>query len=93
MVHGQWSDRYLLYHFFSCSLLRPAQSNSPIFVFMAKRAPCQMLRWFCCLLAAGLPQGAVEKLWPLALPYLPLLGYEEYAAGAESAIRAKAVSR
>lgn len=38
-------------------------------------------------------KDAVEKLWPLAARVLPLLGYEEYAASAESAIRSQVLSR
>eukprot|EP00903_Cladosiphon_okamuranus_P009409 g8973.t1 len=38
-------------------------------------------------------QGAAEKLWPLAVRALPLLGYEEYTASAESAIRSHVLSR
>lgn len=38
-------------------------------------------------------QGAAEKLWPLAVRALPLLGYEEYIASAESALRSHVLSR
>ncbi|CAM9099085.1 unnamed protein product [Ectocarpus sp. 4 AP-2014] len=38
-------------------------------------------------------QGAAEKLWPLAVPALPLLGYQDYATTLESAIRSNALSR
>ncbi|CAM9247202.1 unnamed protein product [Ectocarpus fasciculatus] len=38
-------------------------------------------------------QGAAEKLWPLAVRALPLLGYQDYAAKLESAIRSNALSR
>ncbi|CAB1105152.1 unnamed protein product [Ectocarpus sp. CCAP 1310/34] len=38
-------------------------------------------------------QGAAEKLWPLAVLALPLLGYQDYAKKLESAIRSNALSR
>ncbi|CAM9263120.1 unnamed protein product [Ectocarpus sp. 12 AP-2014] len=38
-------------------------------------------------------QGATEKLWPLAVLALPLLGYQDYATTLESAIRSNALSR